>query len=243
MKKLKNLLEMALLRVLLIGMKQVYHIRWILKWKYNTSDIDIRNINHEYITDYDFYLRSERKCSNNTTVKYIKNFKKIIRICISNGWLEKDPFVRYKPKIKEVERPFLTADEIKAISAKEFTMERLTLVKDIFLFSCYTGLAYIDVANLSPTNMVIGIDGKHWIKTFRTKTEVPSNIPLLPPALDIINKYKNHPVAINKGKVLPVISNQKMNAYLKEISTVCGITKVHELSCSPSYFCNYSNTF
>lgn len=104
-------------------------------------------------------------------------------------------------------------------------MDRLNQVKDIFIFSCYTGLAYVDVTKLTPSNFVIGIDGKHWIKTHRTKTDTPSNIPLLPPAMEILNKYKDHPAAVNKGRLLPVLSNQRMNSYLKDIAIVCEIQK------------------
>ncbi len=201
------------------------HTRDFIKWKFRISDIDIRDIGHEFITDYDFYLRSERKCANNTVIKYIKNFKKIIRICIANGWLDKDPFIKYKPKLTEVERHFLSAEELLVLSEKVFVIDRLSQVKDIFIFSCYTGLAYVDVTKLTPSNLVIGIDGKHWIKTHRTKTDTPSNIPLLPPAMEIINKYKDHPAAVNKGRLLPVLSNQRMNAYLKEIAIICEIQK------------------
>jgi len=201
------------------------HTQEFIKWKFRISDIDIRDIGHEFITDYDFYLRSFRKCANNTVIKYIKNFKKIVRICIANGWLDKDPFVRYKPKLTEVERHFLSAEELLVLTEKVFAMNRLNQVKDIFMFSCYTGLAYVDVKKLTPSNVIIGIDSRYWIKTHRTKTDTPSNIPLLPPAMEIINRYKDHPAAVNKGSLLPVLSNQNMNAYLKEIAIVCGINK------------------
>jgi site-specific recombinase XerD len=196
-----------------------------LQWKYNISDIDIKKINHAFITDYEFYLRSVRKCNNNTAVKYIKNFGKIIRICIANGWLDKSPFVNYKSKVKEVERAFLVKEEIQAIVSKEFATERLNQVKDIFLFSCFTGLAYIDVKKLTKNNITIGIDGEKWIYTNRQKTDTRSNIPLLPMAEEIIAKYREHPQCLNEGKLLPVLSNQKMNSYLKEIADVCSINK------------------
>lgn len=196
-----------------------------LQWKYNVSDIDIKKIDHAFVTEYEFYLRSVRKCNNNTAVKYIKNFGKIIRICIANGWLDKNPFVNFKAKVKEVERAYLVQEEIQAIADKEFATERLNQVKDIFLFSCFTGLAYIDVKQLTRTNIGLGIDGGKWIFTNRQKTDTRSNIPLLPMAEDILNKYKHHPQCLNEGKLLPVLSNQKMNSYLKEIADLCEINK------------------
>ncbi len=196
-----------------------------LKWKYNVSDIDIKKIDHAFVTEYEFYLRSVRKCNNNTAVKYIKNFGKIIRICIANGWLDKNPFVNYKAKVKEVERAYLVQEEIQAIADKTFATERLNQVKDIFLFSCFTGLAYIDVKQLTRSNIGLGIDGGKWIFTNRQKTDTRSNIPLLPMAEEILNKYKQHPQCLNVGKLLPVLSNQKMNSYLKEIADLCEINK------------------
>lgn len=201
------------------------HTVEFLQWKYNVSDIDIKKIDHAFVTEYEFYLRSIRKCNNNTAVKYIKNFGKIIRICIANGWLDKSPFVNYKSKVNEVERTFLVEEEIQALASKQFVTERLNQVKDIFLFSCYTGLAYIDVKKLTKNNITIGIDGEKWIYTNRQKTDTRSNIPLLPIVEEIITKYKEHPQCLNEGKLLPVLSNQKMNAYLKELADLCGINK------------------
>src|SRR5690606_9324781 len=196
-----------------------------MKSKYAITDIDIKEIDHASIMDYEFYLRSVRKCNNNTAVKYLKNFKKIIRLCIANGWLDRDPFVNYKPKVREVEREFLSQEEVLTIYTKQFKTERLNLVKDIFVFSCFTGLAYIDVKNLTKSNIHIGIDGGKWIFTHRQKTETASRIPLLPIAEQIIQKYKNHSQYINEDKLLPILTNQKMNAYLKEIADVCEIEK------------------
>lgn len=201
------------------------HTKDFLNWKYSISDIDITKIDHAFITDYEFYLRSVRKCANNTAVKYIKNFNKIIKLCLANDWLEKNPFSNYKSKVKEVERVYLSEVEIQNIINKDFKTERLSLVRDIFLFSCFTGLAYIDVKNLTKSHISIGIDGDKWIFTHRQKTESASKIPILPVTQMIINKYANHPQAINEEKLLPILSNQKMNAYLKEIAAVCEIEK------------------
>ena len=177
------------------------------------------------MTEYEFFLRSVRKCANNTAVKYIKNFKKIIKLCISNAWLDKDPFVNYKAKIREVKREFLSQEEIQAIYEKVFVTERLNQVKDIFVFACFTGLAYIDVKQLTLSNISIGIDGGKWIFTHRQKTETASRILLLPIPTELVQKYADHPQCINENKLLPVLSNQKMNSYLKEIADVCGIQK------------------
>ncbi len=196
-----------------------------MQWKYNISDIDITKIDHAFITDYEFWLRSVRNCANNTAVKYIKNFNKIIKICLANDWLDRNPFANYKSKVMEVERVFLTEDEIQALMNKEFKTERLALVCDIFLFSCFTGLAYIDVKNLTKSHISIGIDGEKWIFTHRQKTESASKIPILPVTQMIIDKYENHPQCNNEDRLLPILSNQKMNAYLKEIAGVCGIEK------------------
>ena len=196
-----------------------------LQWKYKVSDIDIRKINHETVTSYEFYLKSIRKCNQNTTAKYIKNFGKIVRICLANGWITRDPFVNYKCKIIEVERAFLSKEEIEIMFNKEFATDRLNQVKDIFLFSCFTGLAYVDVKKLSYKNIGFGVDGEKWIFINRTKTDTRSNIPLLPIASTILEKYKDHPQVINEDKLLPILSNQKMNSYLKEIADVCEINK------------------
>jgi site-specific recombinase XerD len=201
------------------------HTIEFMQWKYNISDIDITKIDHAFIADYEFWLRSVRNCANNTAVKYIKNFHKIIKICLANDWMDKNPFANYKSKVKEVERVYLTEDEIQAIIEKEFKTERLALVRDIFLFSCFTGLAYIDVKNLTKSHVSIGIDGEKWIFTHRQKTESASKIPILPVTQMIIDKYENNPQSINNDKLLPILSNQKMNAYLKEIAAVCEIEK------------------
>lgn len=206
--------------------KTVYkHLSDFMLHKYNESDVELNRINHQFITDFDFYLRSVRKCANNSTVKYIKNFKKIVRIALANNWITLDPFLNYKVKLTPVEREFLTTEEIEVMLNKEMHTPRLELVRDIFIFCCFTGFAYVDVKKLTPDHVVTGIDGGKWINTNRMKTKVKTNIPLLEIPLQIIDKYKNDPVAVNGGKLLPVLSNQKSNAYLKEIADLCGITK------------------
>lgn len=203
----------------------IKHTKDFLQWKYNVSDIEISKIDHAFITEYEFYLRSVRNCANNTAVKYIKNFHKIINQCLANGWLIKDPFFNYKSKVKEVERVYLTEEEIQNIINKDFKIERIAMVRDIFIFSCFTGLAYVDVKQLTKNHISLGIDGDKWIFKNRQKTDTTSKIPLLPMAMEIVDKYKNHPTCINENRLLPILSNQKMNAYLKEIADVCEINK------------------
>lgn len=145
------------------------HTVEFLEWKYKVSDIDIKSIDHSFIMEYEFFLRSVRNCANNTAVKYIKNFSKIIKICLANHWIDRNPLSNYKAKVKEVERVYLSEEEIQAIINKDFKTERLSLVRDIFLFSCFTGLAYIDVKNLTKSHVSIGIDGGKWIFNHRQK--------------------------------------------------------------------------
>ena len=201
------------------------HTIEFLQWKYKVSDIEINKIDHAFVTDYEFWLRSVRYCANNTAVKYIKNLSKIIKLCLANDWLDKNPFANYKSKVKEVERVYLSEEEIQNIIEKDFKTERLSLVRDIFLFSCFTGLAYIDVKNLTKSHISIGIDGEKWIFTHRQKTETASKIPILPVTQIIIDKYADHPKSNNEDRLLPILTNQKMNAYLKEIAGVCEIEK------------------
>ncbi|WP_117883747.1 site-specific integrase [Aureibaculum luteum] len=201
------------------------HVKNFLAYKFKLKDIPIERINHSFITNFEFYLKSVKNCNHNSTLKYIKNFKKIIIIALSNGWIDKDPFINYKARTKIVEREFLTKEEIQLMLYKKFHAPRLELVRDIFIFCCYTGFAYVDVKKLTKNNLVKGIDGEMWIMTNRTKTNTPSNIPLLPTALMILDNYKDHIDVINGDILLPVLSNQKSNAYLKEIADLCGITK------------------
>ena len=201
------------------------HTQSFMKWKYKLSDMDIKKLDYEFITSFAFWFRTVRNCNHNTTMKYLTNFKKIVFICIKNGWLDKDPFFGFKFNKIEVERPFLSEDEIDRITAKEFGIPRLDYVKDVFLFCCYTGLAYVDVQKLKRAEITVGVDGEKWIFANRKKNDIPLRIPLLPFAETLLNKYQNHVQCIVADVVFPVFSNQKMNAYLKEIADVCGVKK------------------
>ena len=201
------------------------HTRDFIKWKYKTLDIDILKLNFEFISDYEFWLKSVRKCNHNTAMRYLVYCKKIVLNCFKNGWLQKDPFIGFKMTRREVNRTALTDDELDRITKKEFSTERLAQVRDIFLFSCYTGLAYVDVQKLKLSEIIVAADEEKWLITNRQKTDSQSRILLLPQALNILERYKNHPHCVANDRLLPVLSNQKTNAYLKEIAAVCGIDR------------------
>jgi len=188
------------------------HIQDFIKYKYSLNDIPIKEVNLAFVNDFDFYLRTIRNCNNNSTIKYVRNFGKIIKSCYANEWIYRDPFLNYRGKVKEVDREFLSKEEINSIYIKEFSTARLNQVKDAFIFCCFTGLAYIDIFQLKKSNVEIGIDGGKWIFTHRQKTDTPSRIPLLEIPEEIIQKYANHRQCVNEDKLLPILSNQKMNS-------------------------------
>ena len=192
------------------------HLAEFIQSKYNVSDISIKEISPMFITDFELYLRTACKCGYNTTAKFMQFFKRIIIIARNNGILVNDPFASYKIRLEKVDRGYLTEEEIKIVS------ERLEHVRDLFIFACFTGLAYIDVAGLTQDNIRKSFDGNIWIMTKRQKTNTDVNVPLLDIPKMILKKYKGK---LPNGKILPVISNQKLNAYLKEIADICGIKK------------------
>jgi site-specific recombinase XerD len=158
-------------------------------------------------------------------MKHLLRLRKMTSLAIRLDWLQDDPFKNFKIKHEKVEKDFLTTSELKAIEKKEFKLERLNIVKDLFVFCCYTGLAFVDVMKLSETNVVEGIDGEDWLKLQRQKTNIPVNTPILPMAKKLILKYQNHYRALKLDTIFPVFSNQKVNSYLKEIADLCGIAK------------------
>jgi len=201
------------------------HTLNFLLHKYKAPDMEINDLNYEFMAAYEFWLKTVRKCDHNSTMKYLANFKKIVIRCIKYGLLTRDPFVAFKLTKREVERIALTESEITRITNETFEIAGTAIVRDIFLFSCYTGLAYADVEKLRRTDIVIGNDGEQWLISRRQKTDITARIPLLPPALAIITKYINHPRCTAKSMVLPVPSNQKVNEYLKIVANKCDITK------------------
>ena len=202
------------------------HTAAFLSSVYGKEDVPVASVDHKFITDYEFWFRTERKCGHNSTVRYLKNnFGKIIRIAIANGYITKNPFATIKLREEEVDRDFLEDHEIQAIMEKRIEIVRLAQVRDAFVFACLTGLAFSDIKGLKPEHIVRDNNGALWIRKKRQKTGNMCNIPLLDPAREILERYKEHPACLKQGVLLPVLSNQKMNAYLAEIADICGITK------------------
>lgn len=199
------------------------HLAKYIKSAYSLEDYSLKRIDVKYINGFIYFLKAEQNLSHNSALKYVAYFKKIIRVAVANGWLDKDPFYNFKLRPKTIDKEFLSNDEIVKLIQADFSIPRLEQVRDVFIFSCYTGLAYVDVAKLKEDDIVIGMDGRRWIKVNRTKTKTLSSIPILPIAEQIISKYTGLPK--HENKLLPVYSNQKTNGYLKEIADLSGITK------------------
>jgi len=201
------------------------HVEQFINEIYKMEDYRMKEIDHQFISKFEYFLKTTRECNHNSALKYVNNFKKIIRIALANQWIDRDPFYNFKVQFESVEREYLNEEEVQKLIDKDLHLDRLKLVRDMFVFSCYTGLAYSDVKKLSNADITKGIDGGKWIRIKRTKTKSLSSIPLLPVAEDIIDRYMEHPEVKAGQCILPVLSNQKSNAFLKEIAIMCGITK------------------
>jgi integrase len=190
--------------------------------KYNLSDMNIKEINYSFVSGFEVYLKTTYGFKHNTVMKTMQQFRTIILIAKNNGWLYADPFANYKLGFEKTERGFLTEEELEIIMNKTFSVKRLEQVRDIFLFACFSGLSYIDVKNLTMNNIQQSFDKNLWIIGKREKTDTSYRVPLLDIPKMIIEKYKGDSP---NSLILPVLSNQKMNAYLKEIGDLCGINK------------------
>jgi integrase/recombinase XerD len=231
--EMKSVLEWGTLKNYLTTAKLV---RKYLKEKFRLSDILLTELNYKFIFGFEQFCKNhkpEKKhfkpCGHNTALKHIERLRKMTNLAIKHEWLEKDPFIQYKSSFLKTERGFLTADELATVEEKQFSFPRLDFVRDLFVFACYTGIAYMDVMNLSRDNVSLGIDSNTWIFYKRVKTKKSSSatakVPLLHKALEILKKYERHPLSISRGTLFPSISNQKLNSYLKEIADLCGINK------------------
>lgn len=198
-----------------------------LNKRFNKKEYYVKKIDNQLLYDFDSFLRYESGfkgkigISNNAVVKYFQNLNTIFNYAQKRGFVEENPFRHYEGKIVVKDAEFLTSDELQAIENKNFSTERLNRVKDIFLFSCYTSYAPIDVENLTRDNLIKDSEGSLWLKTNRQKTTVKSNVPVLAPVKRIIEKYEG----LEGNRLMPTISNQKINEYLKEIAALCGIKK------------------
>lgn len=201
------------------------YLEELLQKEYGMNDIPLKEINHEFITKFEHYVKTEKSCAQNAAVKYLKNLKKIIKAALVNKWITDDPFLEIHFKQTRTNRAFLTEEELGILLKKEFTIPRLQTVKDIFVFCALTGLAFTDVQHLRHDHIIKDGNGEYWIRKAREKTDNMCDIPLLDIPRMILEKYKGHPECMKKGVLLPVPSNQRMNSYLKEIADTCGITK------------------
>ena len=197
-------------------------VQEFLKKEMHADDIPVESINKRLLDKFYLWNRTVYKIGNNTAIHFMHKFSTVYKMALDYGWVSGNPFHMLKLRKDKTERAYLTIDELERLANKEFSSERLERMRDIFLFCCYTGLAYIDVKTLTTENLVQKADGKWWIVTKRTKTEVPVNVPLLEVPMRLIKKYE----PLRKGNlVFPVYSNQKSNDYLKEIAALCDIHK------------------
>jgi site-specific recombinase XerD len=201
------------------------HLQSFLMKTYRTADISLKGMDNHLIYQFSLYLKTEKGCNYNTANKFLQNVKKITTMAIRHGWLLKDPFSGISLGMKEVIRPYLTEEELRRLMEFQSPFERLIRVRDFFVFSCFTGLAYIDVKQLRKCEIEYH-EEKYWIRTRRQKTGGQANIPLLNVPMEIIRKYCNLEALNPEDLVIPILTNQKINAYLKELADLCGISKV-----------------
>ncbi len=226
--KIENTLAAGSIRN--FGITENYVKKFLLQKK-KTSDIYLKQLNYEFLTDFQIYLSNlwpvghQKALSNNTVMKHIQRLRKIVTLAYHMEWINKDPFVRWKMTYDKTNREFLSEVELKSLEEKVFISKRLDRVRDLFVFSCYTGISYVDIMNLTPNHLVLGMDGGNWIRTKRQKTNTVVKVPLLGQALDIVNKYKDHPSTAINDSLLPVLSNEKLNVFLKEVANFAGIQK------------------
>lgn len=201
------------------------HLEKFLSEEYNDPALPVSKVDQDFIEGLEYYLKTkDNPCSHNSALKYISHLKKIINIAKRKGWITVDPFRNYNRTYDKKEPVYLTQDELSRVESKEFEIERLGRVRDVFVFSCYTGLSFSDAEGLTASDIKTDGEGNDYLDLARTKTNESARIPLLPQAADIIEKYSDDPET-RDGNLLPMISNQKTNAYLKEIANLCGITK------------------
>src|ERR1700761_7948422 len=205
-----------------------YHHRFLIA-RYKKQDMPLKDLNYEFISGFEFFVRNNSlkesdPCTTNGTMKHLERLKKMVTWAQKNEWIDKNPFSNFRLKFKHIEREFLSDLELATLESQEFGNFTLDRVKDLFLFSCYTGLSYVDLIELRPSEVLTGIDKIKWIKTTRAKTDTPVNVPLLKPAQLLLEKFSDDDAA-NRDTVFPYVSNQEVNRSLKIIAEICGIQK------------------
>lgn len=201
------------------------HLKEFIPFKYKANDLAIDKIDSKFISEFEFCLKSEKNISNNTTIKYIKNLGKIIRTAVQANYMKNNPYSGIRPHYDEIDRPFLDIEELQKLIQTGFEIKRLEQIKDVFLFCCFTGLAFVDVKNLKEEYIIRNGNNEVWIRKPREKTNNMCNIPLLNIPKRLLEKYKDDKDCQLRGQLLPVPTNQKYNAYLKEVADLCGINK------------------
>jgi len=206
------------------------YLKNYMNLKYDAGDIYLKDLTHQFITGFEFYIRnnpikSGDPCTNNGTMKHLERLKKMVNWAHANEWIDKNPFAAFRLRFKRHEMEFLDKDELTRIESRELENPMLRRVRDLIIFSCYTGLAYIDLVMLKPANIMAGADGMRWIRTSRKKTEILVNVPLLRPAVAILEKFRADENAENWETLFPKVSNQEMNRSLKLIGEICEIKK------------------
>lgn len=210
----------------------IKHLKNYIKTKFNTDDISLNKLNYDFVYNFSHYILLNTKCTHNGMMKHIQRLKKITNFCIKNNYITNDPFISFKIKFKKSNRVYINNEELYILKNIKLN-KSLNKIRDIFLFACYTGLSYIDLYNLNIKNIQIGDDNLKWIFIKRHKTDIPSNVPILPPALIILNKYKTQN---NINGIFPMISNQKTNIALKEIARLCNFNKKLTFHCARHTF-------
>lgn len=190
-----------------------------------SRDVNLIDISFEFISEFECFLRKKSKLNHNGVMKHLTRLKKLINLAIKLDWLVGNPFVNFCIRFLKTERDILNKNELAAIEGANFDRPCLEITKDMFVFSCYTGLSYIDIQKLNKDHLVKGNDGGLWIRTKRVKTNIPIKIPVLDKAQRILNKYAKHHRLISSDAILPIYSNQKTNQYLKEIAVELNIQK------------------
>ncbi|ALM20297.1 integrase [Nonlabens sp. MIC269] len=227
-KKIENTLSKGTIKN--FGVTESY-LKKFLENEKKTTDIYLKQLDYKFLIDFENYLANvwpvghPRAMSQNTIMKHIQRLRKMVTLAYHLEWLERDPFARWKPKYEKTNREFLSQTELENLENHDFNSERLDRVRDLFVFSCYTGISYVDIMALKPDNVMKGIDGGNWIVTKRQKTKSSVKVPLLGRAEEIIEKYSNHPMTAVTASLLPIITNEKLNAYLKEVANHVGIKK------------------